>query len=62
MMRFRRYQSRTGWQGWPHYIDIAHVLYPLGVPDADTAGVVAVLDDNGAVAGHSRYIHDPLFH
>lgn len=62
MMRFRRHQSQTGWQGWLHYIDIAPVLYPHGVPHADTVGGVVVLDDDGAVAGHTLYVQDPLFH
>ena len=29
---------------------------------ADTAGVVAVLDDDGAVAGHSFYVQVPFCH
>lgn len=60
MMRFRRHQSQTGWSGWPHYLDIAHVFYPHGVPDADAAAVAAVLHD-GVVAGHTLYAQDPLF-
>ena len=42
-------------------MDLADVLYPHGVSGAGTAGVVAVLDDDGAVAGHSLYVQDPLF-
>lgn len=39
---------------------MAHVLYPYGVPVANTAAVVADLDD-GAVAGYSLYVQDPHF-
>jgi hypothetical protein len=53
MLRFRRFQSRTGWRKWPRYVDIAHVLHPYGFPDADTAGVGAVLDDKGKSSGTS---------
>ena len=54
------YRSQTGWRGWPHYFNLAHVPCPHGVPGADTTAVVAVLD-GGAVAGHSLYVQDLLF-
>ncbi|NVC25135.1 hypothetical protein E7Z53_17065 [Kocuria salina] len=57
----QKYRSQTSWRGWPHYFDVTHVLYPHGVPGDGTAAVVAVLDDDGAVAGYSLYVQDPLF-
>lgn len=59
MMRLCRHQRRTGWPGWPHYVDIAHVFYRHGDPDADTAAVVVVLHYDAV--GHSLYTQDPLF-
>ena len=38
LARWSRFQGPHGggWRGWPRYADIAHVLYPHGMPNADT--------------------------
>jgi hypothetical protein len=35
--------------------------YPHGVPNADTAAIVADLHDDGTVAARTFYVQDPLF-